>query len=161
MGPGVFKMEDISETLETSHRASHLLSYWAHKNTEDCRDLIYHDILSPSVLLWRVPGQRRDANKKVTKNECSHSRDPVRRPHHSLTQHPLITSTFNGHPHTRSSPGPPSSLHQISGCCHHLNYLQRTFFSAHLCSFVPGPGLSMSKSPQKGESFIVADRLLP
>ena len=47
MGPGVFKMEDISETLETSHRASHLLSYWAHKNTEDCRDLIYHDILSP------------------------------------------------------------------------------------------------------------------
>ena len=114
MGPGVFKMEDIRETLETSHRASHLLSYWAHKNTEDCRDLIYHDILSPSVLLWRVPGQRRDANKKVTKNECSHSRDPVRRPHHSLTQHPLITSTFNGHPHTRSSPGPQSRLLQIS-----------------------------------------------
>ena len=167
VSPGLMSSRlNTGETLQTMTPGPHLLWYSSLMSAFDIPlcVLLRHELALPS-----------EAGKKVTHNECSHSRSSQQAPspHHSLPQHPLITST-QWTPHTPrtarvrpvlDSPLKPnfslprcsisSALHICDGVsCHQPRCLKRTFFSPHYCT-----GLSMTESPQKGESFIVPDRL--
>ena len=163
-GADVFKIEHIRGTLETITPGPLVMILMSG----------HHDVpASPGVLLRHELAWRREAGKKVT--QCSHSRSS-QEAHSSL-----IDSTPTNHlnfqwtrtsthctaifrPVLDSSLKPnfslprcsiSSALHICDGVsCHQPRCLKRTFFSPHYCT-----GLSKTESPQKGESFIVPDRL--
>ena len=95
VSPGLMSSRlNIGETLQTITPGPHLLWYSSLMSAFD---------IPLCVLLRHELALSSEAGKKVTHNECSHSRSSQQAPspHHSLPQHPLTTSTFNG-PRTHS-----------------------------------------------------------
>ena len=171
VSPGLMSSRlNIGETLQTMTPGPHLLWY-SSQNTDV-------SIWYPASPVCPVKARAGPASWSRQKGDTEwvftlEIQSGAPSPHHSLPQHPLITST-QWTPHTPrtarvrpvlDSPLKPnfslprssisSALHICDGVsCHQPRCLQRTFFSSHYCT-----GLSKTESPQKGESFIVPDRL--